>query len=110
MCKANVKPEIKQMVISVKTKSMSKLLEAVIDAEDCSKELDQKDKSRRIQTLAPSTSKGKKKEEVFNIQTLKAPRKAQHPKDEVLGRRNTKGGKILSTPLTKLLKRSSGLY
>ena len=82
MCKANLKPEIKQMIISVTTKSMSKLLEAAIDAEDCRKELDQKDKSSRIQTPTPSTSNGKKKEEVFNIQTSKAPRKAQDPKDE----------------------------
>ncbi|KAJ8649064.1 hypothetical protein MRB53_002087 [Persea americana] len=73
MCKANLKPEIKQMVISVKTKSISKLLEAAIDAEDCRKELDQKDKSRRTQTPTPSTSKGKKKEEVFNIRLQRLP-------------------------------------
>ena len=48
MCKANLKPENKQMVISVKTKSTSKLLEVAIDVEDCHKKLDQKDKSRRI--------------------------------------------------------------
>ncbi|XXG41707.1 hypothetical protein AAC387_Pa01g2119 [Persea americana] len=70
------------MVISVKTKSMSKLLEATIDAEEYHKEFDQKNKSKRIQASAPSASKGKKKEEVFNIQTSKTPRKAQDPKDE----------------------------
>ncbi|KAJ8635688.1 hypothetical protein MRB53_009955 [Persea americana] len=82
MCKANLKLEIKQMVVSVKTKSMSELLEAAIDAEGCRKELDQKDKSRKTQTPAPSTSKGKKKDEVFNIHTSKAPKKAQDPMDE----------------------------
>ncbi|XXG56108.1 hypothetical protein AAC387_Pa03g3610 [Persea americana] len=61
---------------------MSKLLEAAIDAEDCRKELDQKNKSQRIQASAPSASKGKKKEEVFNIEASKAPRKAQDPEDE----------------------------
>ncbi|KAJ8627547.1 hypothetical protein MRB53_020854 [Persea americana] len=71
------------MVISVKTKSMSKLLEASIDAEDCHKELDKKTKSKRIQAPTPSASKGKKNEEVFNIQTLKTSRKAQDSKDEV---------------------------
>ena len=40
MCKSNLRPKIKQMVISVKTKSMCKLLKAAIDAEDCHKELD----------------------------------------------------------------------
>ena len=40
MNKANLKLETKQMVTSVKTKSMSKLLEGAIDAEDCRKELD----------------------------------------------------------------------
>ena len=86
MCKANLKPEIKQIVINVKTKSMFKLLEAAIDAEDCCKEHDQKDKSRRTQTPAPSTTKGKKKEEGFNIPTSKAPRKVQDLKDEVAGK------------------------
>ncbi|KAJ8635709.1 hypothetical protein MRB53_009976 [Persea americana] len=61
---------------------MSELLEAAIDAENCRKELDQKNKSQRIQASAPSASKGKKKEHVFNIQTSKALRKAQDPKDE----------------------------
>ena len=61
MCKPNLKPEIKEMVINVKTKSMSKLQEATIDAEDCHKELDQKNKSKRIQASTPSASKGKKK-------------------------------------------------
>ena len=70
------------MIISVKTKSISKLLEATINAENYHKELDKKDKSRRTQTPAPSTSKGKKKEEVFNIHNSKAPRKAQDPKNE----------------------------
>ena len=64
------------MVISVK------LLEAAIDAKDCQKELDQKNMSKRIQASTSSASKGKKKEEVFNIQTSKAPRKAQDPKHE----------------------------
>ena len=83
MNKANLKLETKQMVTSVKTKSMSKLLEGAIDAEDCRKELDQKDRSGRTQAPASSTTKGKKKQEVFNIQTSKAPRKAQDPEDEV---------------------------
>ncbi|KAJ8649449.1 hypothetical protein MRB53_002472 [Persea americana] len=61
---------------------MSKLLEAAIDAEDCHKELDQENKSKRIRASAPSASKGKKKEEGFNIQTSKTRRKAQDPKDE----------------------------
>ena len=61
---------------------MSKLLEAAIVAEDCHKELEHKYKSKRIQTSTPSASKGKKKEDVFIIQTLKTPRKAQDPKDE----------------------------
>ncbi|KAJ8633401.1 hypothetical protein MRB53_026737 [Persea americana] len=82
MCKSNLKPEIKQTVINIKTKSMSKLLEAAIVAEDCHKELEHKYKSKRIQTSTPSASKGKKKEDVFIIQTLKTPRKAQDPKDE----------------------------
>ena len=66
------------MVISIKTKSLSKLLEANIDAEDCQKELDQKNKSKRIQTSTPFISKGEEKEEVLNI-----PKKAEDPKDEV---------------------------
>ena len=70
------------MVISIKTKSMFKLLEAAIDAEDCHKELDQKNKHKRIQTSAPFASKGKKKEEVFNIQTSKTPKKVEDPNDE----------------------------
>ena len=75
MCKSNLKPDLKQTVINVKTKSMSKLLEAAINAEDSYKKLDQKNESKEIQASAPSASKGKKKEEVFNIQTSKTPRK-----------------------------------
>ena len=93
MCKSNIKPEIKQMVISVKTKFMSKLLEAAIDVDDCHKELDQKKNSKRIQASAPSASKGKKKEEVFNVQTSKTPRKEQDPKDEVARKEEYERGK-----------------
>ena len=101
MCKANLKPKIKQMVISVQTKSISKLLKAAIDAEDCRKKLDQKDKSRRTQTSASSTTKRKKKDEVFNIQTFKAPRKVQDPKDEVAGKEEYERGKRIKYSFDK---------
>lgn len=67
MCKSNLKPEIKQMVISIKTKSMSMLLESAIDAKECHKELDQKNKYKRIKASASFVFKVKKKEKVFNI-------------------------------------------
>lgn len=89
MCKANLKPEIKQMVISIKTKSMSKLLEAAIDAKDCHKELDQKNKSKRIEASAPSTNKIKKRE-IFNIQIQRLPESCKIPKMKLPGRKNIK--------------------
>ena len=38
--------------------------------------------TRRTQTPVSSTAKGKKQDEVFNIQTSKALKKVQDPKDE----------------------------
>ena len=110
MCRSNLDPEIGHMIISVKTKSMSKPLESAIDVEDSHKELDQKSKSKKIQASTSFISKGKKKKEVFNIQTLKTPRKARTLRTISLERRNMKGGEMPSTLLMKILKIFSRPY
>lgn len=62
MCKANLKPETKKIVIGVKTKSLSKLMELVNDAEECQKESELKNRTKKVQTSTSDASKGKKKE------------------------------------------------
>lgn len=109
MCKSNIKPEIKQMVVSVKTKYMSKLLEVAIDAEDYCKELDQKKspKEFKLPRLLHPKERRKKKSLIFRLGRLLERHKIL--KIKLSGRRNMKGGKMLNASSMKILKISSRL-
>lgn len=95
------------MVTSVKTKSMSKLVEATIDAEDCHKELDQKKslKGFKLLHLLYPKERRKKKPSIFRLQKLLRRRRIL--KMKLAEKMNVKGGKMPSSHLTKILKTSS---